>query len=462
MNAFDLKKLMFLLCNSILCILVIPTLSTCEEFVAVDRLETKILAEQVFEDEAIANSAIAGLYKDFRSSIPPYISHRNALYSDEVVPYLNSASNTYFTNSLQPNDTSLPWSALYSILYGVNNAIEKLETSSSSIIGEAKRSQYIAEAKFMRAMCHFYLVNFFGDVPLVMTADVNTNKLISRTPVAQVYNQIIADLKDAKANLGDDYSHAGNQRIRANKWVASAMLARTYLFAKDYPRAEAEADAVISSGKYTLLTSPTGIWNKNNTEAILQLANNATENNPISSLYIYTNAPANILTPILLNAFETGDLRKTTWVRTQTYSSQLVSIPYKMTTTANNPPEYYTLIRLAEMYLIRAEARAIREDFGGCADDVNLLRLQHGGLSTALADPTNKEEALTMVLHERQVELFTEGCHRFFDLKRTGRIDAVMNAAKPDYWKSTAALYPIPLTERQRNPSLTPNPGYEY
>lgn len=459
MSVFQLKKMMFLLCNSIVCIAVIPTLSTCEEFVAVDRLETKILAEQVFENEAIANSAIAGLYKTFRSSMPLYISHRNPLYSDEVAPYLNSASNTYFTNSLQPSDTSLPWNSLYSIIYGANNAIEKLQASS---IGETKREQYIAEAKFMRAMCHFYLVNFFGDVPLVLTTDVNTNKLISRTPVAQVYDQIITDLKEAKEHLGDDYSHAANQRVRANKWVASAMLARAYLFTKDYPKAETEADAVIGSGRYTLLTSPTGIWNKNNTEAILQLANNSTENNTVASLYIYTSAPANVLTPALLNAFEIGDLRRTTWIRTQTYSGQSVSIPYKMTSTANNPPEYTTLIRLAEMYLIRAEARAMREDFRGCADDVNLIRLQHGGLSTPLSDPASKEAAVTMVLHERQVELFTEGCHRFFDLKRTGRIDAVMNAAKPDYWKSTAALYPIPLTERQRNPNLTPqNPGYE-
>lgn len=460
MNASYFKRMMFLLCNSILCITVIPTLSTCEEFVAVDRLETKILAEQVFKNEAIANSAIAGLYKSFRSSVPPSISHRNALYMDEVMPYLNSASNTYFTNSLQPNDTSLPWNSLYSIIYGANNAIEKLQASSN--IGEAKKNQYIAEAKFMRAMCHFYLVNFFGDVPLVLTADVNTNKLISRAPVAQVYDKIITDLQDAKTELGDDYSHAANEHVRANKWVASALLARAYLFVKNYPKAEAEANAVIGSGKYTLLSSPSGIWNKNNPEAILQLANNATENNPTSSLFIYTSAPANVLTASLLNAFEVGDQRRTTWVRTQTYSGQSVSIPYKMTSTATNPPEYYTLIRLAEIYLIRAEARAMREDFGGCADDVNLIRLKHGGLSTPLSDPTSKEAAVTMVLHERQVELFTEGCHRFFDLKRTGHIDAVMNAAKPDYWKNTSALYPIPLTERQRNPNLTPNPGYEY
>lgn len=460
MNKLNLKKNMFLVRNSIVCLLIIRTLCNCESFVDVDRLESQILAEQVFENEAMANSAIVGLYKSFKFSIPSFLSYRSSVYSDEVIPFLNSTSDTYFTNSLQPNDTSLPWSPFYTVIYGANNAIEKLNSSNS--ISQSKRNQYIAEAKFMRAMCHFYLVNFFGDVPLVLTADVNTNKLISRTPVAQVYDQIILDLTDAKSNLGDDYSHSANERIRANKWGASAMLARVYLFVKDYPKAEAEANTVITSGKYTLLSSPAGIWNKNNTESILQLANNVSENNSTAFSYIYTNAPVAVLTSSLLDDFESGDLRKTTWIRTSTYSGQSVSIPYKMTTTAINPPEYYTLIRLAEMYLIRAEARGMREDFEGCADDVNLLRLQHGGLSTPLADPMDKEEALTMILHERQVELFTEGCHRFFDLKRTGRIDAVMQAEKSDYWKSTAALYPIPHTERQRNPNLNPqNPGYE-
>lgn len=460
MKAFYIKKMILQICNVIICATTILILTNCEDFVSVDRLQTQILAEQIFEDDAMANSAVVGLYKSFKSGIPSFLSYNSSVYSDEVIPFLNSVSNAYYTNSLQPNEISLPWSPFYNVIYGANNAIEKLQKSRS--ISQTKIKQYIAEAKFIRAMCHFYLVNFFGDVPLVLTSDVNTNKLISRTPVALVYDQIIVDLIDAKNDLGDDYSHSANERTRANKWVASAMLARVYLFAKNYPKAEAEANLVIGSGKYSLLTPLTGIWSKNNAEAMLQLANNYSENNSAAYDYIYTNSPVAVLTSSLLDAFESGDLRKNTWIQTSTYSGQSVSIPYKMTTTAINPPEYFTLIRLAEMYLIRAEARAAREDFGGCADDINVLRLQHGGLTTPLADPANLEAATTMVLNERQVELFTEGCHRFFDLKRTGRIDAVMQNAKPDYWKSTASLYPIPLTERQRNPNLNPqNPGYE-
>jgi len=113
------------------------------------------------------------------------------------------------------------------------------------------------------------------------------------------------------------------------------------------------------------------------------------------------------------------------------------------------------------MYLIRAEAKAMRNDFQGCIDDINLVRQKHGGLSIPLPVPGNQSAALDVILHERQVDLFTEGCHRWFDLKRTGRLDAVMQAEKPATWQSYAALYPILFTDIQRNPNLTQNLGYE-
>lgn len=459
MELHYLKYIMILRGKIILITTLSMLLLACEDFVEIKETKDRMLAEQVFQNDAMSNAAIGGLYRNMRSLMLTPMVVSNSVYANDIMPYTNTLTNTYYTFNIQATDTSLPWNSIYGVIYGANNALEKL--ASSTTVSEANKKLYIAEAKFLRAMGYFYLVNFFGDVPLVLTTDVNTNKLIPRTPVAQVYDQIIADLKDAKADLPDDYNHAANQRVRANKWVATALLARVYLYQKDYTNADIEANAVIGSGKYSLLNSATGIFTKNNNEAIFQFANNSTETNTIVSQFIYSNVPGLVCTSVLLDAFEIGDQRKSTWIRTTIYASQPVSVPYKFTSTAVNPSEYNTIIRLAEMYLIRAEARAMRDDFSGCADNINLLRLQHGGLTTPLSDPTDQEEAMTMILHERQVELFTEGCHRFFDLKRTGRIDAVMSVAKPDYWKSTAALYPIPLTELQRNPNLTPNPGYE-
>ena len=436
----------------------VTLLSACEKFIEITETNGQMQAQDVFESDATANAAINGLYRSMRSAIQTPLIQMNSIYSNEIMPYSNSTGNSYYTLNLQTGDSLLPWSTFYAVVYGANNAIERLDGNFN--IPEISRKRYIAEAKFMRAFCHFFMVNLYGDVPLVLTTDVNTNSHISRSAVSSVYTQIIKDLIEAKADLPDDYSHATNERVRANKWVAGALLARAYLYQKDYSNAETEANAIINSGKYSLLTNATGIFNKNNNEAIFQFANNISDTNPANG-FIFTSAPVYVCTPVLLNAFEMGDQRKTSWIRTSTYSGQQISAPFKFTSTAANPPEYITMIRLAEMYLIRSEARAMRNDFQGSADDVNLLRLKHGGLAVPIVASADQNNAVTIILHERLVELFTECGHRFFDLKRTGRINAVMGLEKPTYWKPTAALYPIPSLEIQRNPSLTPNPGYE-
>ena len=118
------------------------------------------------------------------------------------------------------------------------------------------------------------------------------------------------------------------------------------------------------------------------------------------------------------------------------------------------------VLRFAELYLIRAEARAQQNKLTGAnsaASDINVIRTR-AGLSNTTA--TTQAALLLAVEKERQVELFTEWGHRWFDLRRTGRIDAVLSAVKPT-WKPTAALFPIPYLEIQRNPLLTQNNGYQ-
>lgn len=439
---------------------IIIVITSCEQFVKVDEVKDRMLAEQVFENKTTANAAIAGIYKTYKTSFPAAISQLNPMISDELTTYLNAATNNYVINNLQVNDTTLPWARLYSVIFGANNAIEKL--SNSTAIDNVSKQLYIGEAKFLRAFAYFYLVNLFGDVPLILTTNVQQNSVATRTPSEQVYSQIILDLKEATRDLPLDYAHGNNERIRANHWVAKSLLARVYLYRKMYTDAEREANDVIGSNAYTLLNTPVGIWAKNNTEAIWQLANNPTENNnPVASGFLYTSAPTYKLTESLLNAFEVGDLRRSTWIQNRVYQSNNLSIPFKLTSSTTNPPEYYTLIRLAELYLIRAEARAFRDDFQGCADDIDLIRQKHGGLTTPVLVPSNFEQALDLILHERRVEFFTEGMHRWFDLKRTDRLNSAMMQVKPTTWNDWAAWYPIPLTETQRNTKMTQNTGYE-
>lgn len=115
------------------------------------------------------------------------------------------------------------------------------------------------------------------------------------------------------------------------------------------------------------------------------------------------------------------------------------------------------VFRLAEQYLIRAEARAQQGDATGAKADINAIRNRAGLPDT---DADGQASILAAIEHERRIEFFTEWGHRWFDLKRTGRADAVLSPIKPN-WQSTDVLFPIPLQEIENNPNLLPqNAGY--
>jgi hypothetical protein len=119
--------------------------------------------------------------------------------------------------------------------------------------------------------------------------------------------------------------------------------------------------------------------------------------------------------------------------------------------------EYLMVLRLAEQFLIRAEARAHQKNLADAISDLNIIRHRAGlpDLSSSLV----QADVLAAVEKEKRIEFFAEFGHRWFDLKRTGRVDAVLAPIKP-LWTSTAAFYPLPFSELQKDPNLTQNPGY--
>ena len=171
------------------------------------------------------------------------------------------------------------------------------------------------------------------------------------------------------------------------------------------------------------------------------------------------------LSPSLLNSFETGDQRRINWVDSVTVSGITYYFPYKYKSATQGAPltEYLMVLRLAEQYLIRAEAEAQLGNGNGVINDLNMIRTRAG--LAGYAGATDKASLLTAILHERQVELFTELGHRWLDLKRTGNIDAVMQSVTPlkangSPWQSYQQLYPVWLQDIQRDNNLVQNPGY--
>ncbi|MNX72713.1 SusD family protein [compost metagenome] len=323
----------------------------------------------------------------------------------------------------------------------------------------------------LRALYYFSLVNFFGDVPLVTTTDYNTTSRLPRSPVAAVYSQIMSDLADARKKLTISYPSAG--RARPNLYTAIALQAKVNLYLGNWQSAYNGADSVIRMGGYNLVqTGLTKVFLNGSTEAIWQIPGAQAFSNGVPDAVAFVPASVNsfpnyIITPFLLGAFEATDQRLVNWtgskVRVVNGVNQTQYYPYKyknrLSTVA--PAEDQMVLRLAEMYLIRAEAAAHLGgaiNLGKALADVNIIRLR-AGLLGSTADVTSQAAVLNAIMKERQTELFCEWANRWYDLKRTGTAAAVLGAIKTGYIPD-AALYPVPQAQRDLNNQLSQNLGY--
>jgi hypothetical protein len=246
-----------------------------------------------------------------------------------------------------------------------------------------------------------------------------------------------------------------------------ALLAKVYLYQKNWQAAYDAADTIINSGLYSLEPNLNNVFLDGSQEAIWQLP--ATGNEDITTdannFVPQSNgtAPNYPLTTYLLNAFESGDQRLLDWTGMAIVSTgsanDTLYYPYKyknVSPYSAATTEDFMVFRLAEQYLIHAEAAAELGNLGTAISDLNIVRARAGlGATTA----TGQAGVLTAVMHERQVELFTEWGNRWLDLIRTGTANTVLNAEKGGF-QSYMALYPVPFSQMEANTLLGQNPGY--
>jgi hypothetical protein len=444
---------------------VLSSLNSCKKLIDINPNGSTILSSSVFTDSLTVQSAIVGMY--VTGLAPQQSPYRFSLstipgFTADELNFIGTQNDTYINNNILSADggTGSIWSQSYSAIYNANALIAGV--TGNGAISVRFQNQAIAEARFIRAFAYFYLVNSFGDVPLVLTTDVNTNSSLPRTPVATIYTQILADLKFAQATLPADYTTiSAGARTRANKWIATAMLARVDLYISNWVDAEAQSTAIINNPLFNLPTDLTKVFTPTSTEAIWQLYNDANGYTYYASVILpnaTTKIPTYVLSPSLISSFEAGDARKTAWTNTVVYQGITYTYPYKyknLTVSAN--AEYYTMLRLAEQYLIRAEARAEQNNITGAQADITTIRTRAGLAATTASTQT---ALLTAIAQERKIEFNCEWGHRWYDLKRTGTVNAVIGAAKPTFWKPTAALYPIPSSVVTLDGNVTQNPGY--
>lgn len=442
--------------------------ASCKKLIDVGPPRTETTSANTFNDTKTATAALMGIYTRLEGARTAHNTTQPGLSADELTSY-SSPVSPYYTNSLNAALNNEFWSNFYSHIYQSNNLIENVQRSTG--IKENDKRQLTGEALFLRAFCYFYLVNYFGDVPYITSTDYASNSLVKRMSAKDtVYPAIINDLLQARDLLAPEYPTA--QRVRVNKAAAAAMLARVYLYTGDWVNAEKYASEVIGNPDYTI-EGLTTAFRSASREAIWQFSPNM-PSLPYTNeayLYILRGVPASSpgrssISNFLLNAFETGDQRRTNWIGSITPAGGSTTYYYAWkykTNTATGPQEFSIVLRLAEQYLIRAEARAMQDKNDLAADDVDVIR-QRAGLGK-LPDNLTRQECLNRIMQERRVELFVEWGHRWLDLKRTGLVNTVMPAVcqvKGGTWDPDWALYPIPQVQLLNDPNMTndQNPGY--
>lgn len=337
------------------------------------------------------------------------------------------------------------WTVSYQGINRANNVLDGIPRAED--LSAALASQYKGEALFIRAVHYFTLVRWFGGVPLVLepSKGVGEESLVARSTEAEVYAQIIKDLEEASTLLP-----SGKRQGLATKGAADALLARAYLDTGDYAKARDKAQSLIGNSAYSLAGSfATVFTTKHSSESIFEVQYTTLNRNSIAFWFFPQEVSGRwgfSPTAELYNLYGAGDTRRDVSIRITANKRYVYKYP-RISTGDDN----LILLRLAEMYLIRAEANART----GAADatvlaDINILRTRAGATPVTAS---GQAALLDAILAERRLELAFEG-HRFFDLRRHGKAISKLQI------DASKLLLPIPQAERDVNKNLTQNPGY--
>jgi starch-binding outer membrane protein, SusD/RagB family len=386
--------------------------------------------------------------------------------------------------SLQSTNNNLQgvWKDSYNGILRANLAIERIPDID---MDKNQQDALLGEAKFLRALFYYNLVRMFGDVPLITkTSLVIDDYKVARSPKNLVYDTIVSDLSWASLHLPPVQVEKG----RATKGAALAILANVYLTNNQWELAAARAKDVIDLNRYDLFTNFTDVFkvaNYNGKESVFEVQfydgdPNERSRIVISGLPSIFAFPAGVglmlPTQDLLNTFETDDPRyKATFFSSYFYFGNNTFYPHiwKYWDQGVYPPAqttkasaHFYVMRYAEVFLIYAEA--LNEIGSSPSTDayyyLNRIRQRARGASTTVLPDLSglsKEEFRLAVWKERRCEFVNEG-HRWFDLVRTGKLEANVSKAKPGKAAPTSTNYvfPIPQRELDLNKNLKQNPEY--
>lgn len=464
----------------ILLLIVSCVLVSCESFIDLAPLDANSM-NAFYKTEAEIDQAVIATYDGIQELMRPgRLDHFGEVRSDNSYNFATTpgggqaADFDNFNVKSSNSNLNTFWHNAYLAIQRSNIVLNRID---GITMDEQKKNTRKGEVKFLRALAYFYLVQIWGDVPLVLTETTDPMSFLgqTRTPVDEVYNQIFIDLEEAAASLPETVSNTDDGRVTSG--AAKALLARVHLVKKDYPKVLDYTNQVINSNTYALEDNYEDIFQYafKSKEVIFKIVFKSGTNSegfPFSNVnHDYNNTASRDF----METFKNDPRRDMNVAPTdiETYYSKKIHNT-NVNAVDNTIDIKIVILRYADVLLMKAEA--LNETQYPSTEALTLLnevRTRVDGIAPYTAsDYNSKDEFLDLILNERRIELAFENL-RWFDLLRTGKALEVMSAkssggnnldaasALPYTIQQKDLLFPVPQTQIDASGGgISQNPGY--
>ena len=423
----------------------------------IDQLVNDIVLNEPKDIEAVE----IGLYQAFRVTMPTVViagdmTADNLVHNGTFSQYRELGVKKITSANASVNEL---WGHIYQTVYIANFMLERIPEIPG--VTSSVRERALATAHFIRGMSNFIGVVTYGGIPKITTTNIEDNRNVPRTPEEEMLAFVEADLLEALGKLGDE---SPTPAFASNSAVEAA-LARFHLYMKNYSVAEQYATAVINSENYELEEEyETVVLADFPSESIFEVGYTiADDSDPtnLNTLFVGRREiiPSNEEISALAST-ESGDRFASIKFNVNNLKGNDNGWEVNKYGTAVDDNNNIVVFRLPEMYLIRAEARTFLGNVSGAnsgQSDINVLRAR---AKAPQIGSVAQGQMIQLIEQERRYELAFEG-HRWYDLRRTGRLEQVMPAFNAN-WRPAFELWPVPQRELQTNTSLAndQNPGY--
>lgn len=452
--------------------------TACSEEFLEQTPEQAISIDNAVEDLISLNAAVTGLYSNFQDAniygwdlplIPDLRGDNLFISRQNAGRFLNFDDYTLVEEN---GRVAGEWTDHYEVIVNASNVINNFPNSAFLETEQDEADQALGEAHAMRALTYWNLLRLFAPaytndsgaslgVPFNNAGTDGTIAEPSRETVSAGYAQVISDLETGIGLMTQ------TENGRFSREGAQAILAKVYLYMEDFENAEIQADAVINSGRFSLYQDSTAwfsSWGPNfGSEDILTLVNLDVDNlgvNSISGIMDQDGYGDALATQDLYDAYSPTDYRRAVMIPGDRVDGESdVFFPELKYPTGQLGQDYIKIMRLSDVYLIRAEARAENGDEDGARADLDAvasLRDPNYVPSTATGD-----DLIDVILDERRKELAFEG-DRVYDLIRRKKTWTKTRTFETEQvsWDNPQLVNPIPRVELDVNSNMVQNAGY--